>query len=285
MDGLGRALELYLSRPDSHRVGFALILNTYSYARAIDPGSSQAFLEAEAARLLDPRYETVMGGRPLVYVMSDLCQGEYRARYCSPWLFQELSRRVKDLSGSTPYYVYLTPSASRSADDASYLGMHALSSYAVSPAMMQLAEATTPYSTFAERIRDGYEDAMRGVALGHNLDVVPFASAGWDPGPRLGCPETINCWQSYYSDERVAAAATPGEIAAHVRSVAEWAGYHAHPRQGAPRATSPAASVLIYAWNEFDEGGWLAPTLGADLVTPDPGRINALQRVLRPSCR
>jgi hypothetical protein len=42
--------------------------------------------------------------------------------------------------------------------------------------------------------------------------------------------------------------------------------------------------VLIYAWNEFDEGGWLCPTLSAD-GAPDTSRIEALGSVLRDHCR
>jgi len=34
--------------------------------------------------------------------------------------------------------------------------------------------------------------------------------------------------------------------------------------------------VIIYAWNEFDEGGWLCPTL-----TEGDSRVQALGRILR----
>jgi len=41
-----------------------------------------------------------------------------------------------------------------------------------------------------------------------------------------------------------------------------------------PEAAEPNA-VLIYAWNEFDEGGWLAPTLGDGTA-----RLDAIAKVL-----
>jgi len=28
-----------------------------------------------------------------------------------------------------------------------------------------------------------------------------------------------------------------------------------------PQEVNPANAILIYAWNELDEGGWLVPTL------------------------
>ena len=39
---------------------------------------------------------------------------------------------------------------------------------------------------------------------------------------------------------------------------------------------STANTVMIYAWNEFDEGGWLAPTLSEGAA-----RIDALAKVLK----
>ncbi len=40
--------------------------------------------------------------------------------------------------------------------------------------------------------------------------------------------------------------------------------------------TCPAGAMLIYAWNEHDEGGWLCPTLGEGRA-----RILALERMWR----
>ncbi len=36
-----------------------------------------------------------------------------------------------------------------------------------------------------------------------------------------------------------------------------------------------ANAVIIYAWNEFDEGGWICPTL-----SEGTGRLDAIRRVL-----
>ena len=43
--------------------------------------------------------------------------------------------------------------------------------------------------------------------------------------------------------------------------------------------TCEAKTCLWYAWNEFDEGGWLCPTRGAD-GKPDTMRIEALKAAL-----
>ena len=41
-----------------------------------------------------------------------------------------------------------------------------------------------------------------------------------------------------------------------------------------------ANTVILYAWNEFDEGGWLCPTyMDGEKINTD--RINALSEVLK----
>ena len=66
---------------------------------------------------------------------------------------------------------------------------------------------------------------------------------------------------------------TAGEVASHVFEAVRWTRAH--------RDINPANAVIIYAWNEHDEGGWLQPTLGSD-GSPDEERIKALEKVLRP---
>jgi hypothetical protein len=41
----------------------------------------------------------------------------------------------------------------------------------------------------------------------------------------------------------------------------------------------PAKTVIIYAWNEHDEGGWLCPTISENSDVDD-SRLKALKKVL-----
>ena len=70
-----------------------------------------------------------------------------------------------------------------------------------------------------------------------------------------------------------AVTATPDELAAHVRDAVAWTTAH--------RDLNPSNAVIIYGWNEHDEGGWLMPTLGSDGKANDE-RVKALGSVLRP---
>jgi hypothetical protein len=63
-----------------------------------------------------------------------------------------------------------------------------------------------------------------------------------------------------------------GEGKVSIREAIEWT--------AANRDLNPANALIIYAWNEHDEGGWLQPTLGSD-GRPNEERIQALGKVLR----
>ena len=66
--------------------------------------------------------------------------------------------------------------------------------------------------------------------------------------------------------------ATPAQLTKHLQEVLDWTAHN-------PDLT-PANAVIIYAWNEHDEGGWLAPTWTAER-RPNTNRIEALAPVLK----
>ena len=59
---------------------------------------------------------------------------------------------------------------------------------------------------------------------------------------------------------------TPEEIAQNLRNALTWVKNH--------KNATEANTILVYAWNEFDEGGWLCPTLGNNM-----DRINAFRKI------
>jgi len=85
--------------------------------------------------------------------------------------------------------------------------------------------------------------------------VVPLVNAGWDGRPRqYGGP-----WF---------AAPKPAELADSLRTALSWVQEH--------KAVAEANTILMYAWNETDEGGWLVPTRSEGRA-----RVEALARVLQ----
>ena len=125
-------------------------------------------------------------------------------------------------------------------------------------------------------VRHGEYKQLANIAAGFwseasaaGIEVVPTAMTGWDRRPRVLNP--VPWERGRFSEEqmeRYFAPPTATELEAHVAAAVRWA---ARPGAG--------ASVLIYAWNEFDEGGWLAPTLGEG-----GSRLDAVRRGINAAC-
>ena len=127
-----------------------------------------------------------------------------------------------------------------------------------------------------EHVRTAYWEVCRS----ERLEMVTFVTAGWDPRPRssirlLGSvsrrrPDpTPPELQTPLVD---AVTATPDQIAQHLREAIAWT----HENRDLNRANA----VIIYGWNENDEGGWLIPTLQSDGQI-DRARVDAVSKVLR----
>ena len=82
------------------------------------------------------------------------------------------------------------------------------------------------------------------------LPIVPHVTTGWDKRPRYDNPVF---WEPPASPSNWVQMGTPEEISNHVTNAINWVNNNP--------ALCTANTVLIYAWNEFDEGGWLCPTL------------------------
>lgn len=103
---------------------------------------------------------------------------------------------------------------------------------------------------------------------------VPLVSAGTDGRPRIECTPPWISDPSFY--EKYYDAPTPGELASSVQDAVNFVA--ANP------ASCEAKAILIYSWNENDEGGWLTPTL--DTVDPsliDDSRLRAIKEVVWPT--
>ncbi len=139
------------------------------------------------------------------------------------------------------------------------LGADALSAYAASGGGIE-----APYSAltkYAEEFWDRCNSAGGAV--------VPLVMSGWDRRPRVVHPMP---WETYQKPgvglDRYYQTATPAAIAEHLQHAVSWT--------LANKKAAPAQAILIYAWNENDEGGWLTPTLNEGSA-----RLDAIQKVLR----
>lgn len=79
---------------------------------------------------------------------------------------------------------------------------------------------------------------------------IPIVTAGWDKRPWEGPTGLYNQPAGWYFPDR-----TPEKFADFLRSAITWMNTY-------PEEATAERLVLIYAWNEFGEGGHIAPTRG-----------------------
>ena len=109
-------------------------------------------------------------------------------------------------------------------------------------------------ATFADL--DGQIQRYWGRMAATGASMIPIAQVGWDTRPRLDHPVP---WTSP-EDVRSGAPkyyfplATPVEFSAHIREAISFVESH--------QSSCPSGIVLLYSWDECDEGGCVMPTLG-----------------------
>lgn len=187
-------------------------------------------------------YEKV-GDRPLVYFFSIRPEPVARLR--------EICRK---LGVGDPYAVGMT--GNPGTDAKRYACFDALSCYACT------ASATSP-AEFTDRSLAANEARAR---IGKS--VIPHFPLGWDPSPREENPVP---WTTYKKGPW-APTATADDWLASARRLRQWITDHAD--------SCPTGHVLAFAWNEFEEGGWICPTWLPD-GRVDASRVRAFAQAVK----
>jgi hypothetical protein len=206
--------------------------------------------------LKEPGYQTVLGGRPLVF--------EFQARFGGQFPRERFAdfRRAAQESGLNPYCVFMgwNPAADFRRESAN--GFDAVSAYAFG----------SDVPTFAELVRQVEDDYWQKAAEA-KVPCVPLVTTGWDKQPRKENPVSWEKDHGYHRQTVFPATAAPAEVASHLERGLAFVRKHAD--------LCPADALILYAWNEHDEGGWLAPTwtLGGK---PNTARLDAIRGVLSP---
>ena len=131
------------------------------------------------------------------------------------------------------------------------------------------AENGVLYAELAKRERKRWDhDRDEG-----KMPVIPTVTTGWDKRPRYFHPVTwefksTNSYPANYTYQ-----ATDSEIAQQLEAAVKWCKRNVE--------NSPANSVIIYAWNENDEGGWIMPTLKEMEDYGHPVRLDAIKKILK----
>ncbi|WP_427884741.1 hypothetical protein ACQHIV_21365 [Kribbella sp. GL6] len=249
---LGRARELYLSSTKKHLINWCAILDgNFGYGADFD-----ANLAVLVARMAESNYQKVLGTRPLVYIIAGATAGRVTA----------IRTKAAQAGLGDPYVVVTGWTAQSASGLKTTVGADAVSRYATGP-----ATPGAPYSSITEA-----ESALWSEYAAAGGQVVPTVSTGWDPRPRHDYPAPWGAQPdtSYLTDDDFwSEQGTPEQIAVHLKNAVHWTKTHS--------PVTAANSVLIYAWNENLEGGWICPTLYELRYSGRPLRLDAIANALR----
>jgi hypothetical protein len=256
-DPLSNALHLYLASSAKKRIHFCLDLQ----------GGIMVWMpdwHQEVARYVgyfkDPQYQTVLDHRPLVYLLQP---GKMQSKKWPDWLsiraaIDELRQSSIAAGAGNPYIVVQGYGAAEDKTDLELIGADAISAYAVSGGEKE----GPPYAELAKKASARWDEYKQTGA-----QVIPLVTSGWDHRTRAEHPLP---WDSggwlYYQTP------TPAELAQHLTDALQWV-------RSNPTADQ-ADAILIYAWNEHDEGGWICPTWNVPTQTIDTQRLDAIAQVL-----
>lgn len=193
----------------------------------------QTYAREEMRTLLkEDYYMTVLDGRPLMYYFAS---NNNTKKILDDILYYE--ELCEEIGVNKPFSVVLNVSSSVA--KGSYA--NAVSKYAYS--------GTTSFEELYKKCQDGW------LTYNNNqFQYVPNVTCGWQPEPRYINPvswTTVgnNSWAGYASD---------AEILDH------FAYALSYMQHDSVKEYTKANTILAYAWNEHDEGGWICPTLEVD---------------------
>lgn len=240
---LNRALRAYLNLPSHAGVKFALSMNWN-----FPPGDVEAVSEALIGAVTHPDYVQAASGKAPVFFFTPsipawikgLGGDEGAARALA-----EIKERVRAATGREIYAVALMFKLKEDGQRAINAGFDALSVYAVGSGPIR--GRAVPYASCMRFARELWVQG-RSLPAGY----LPNVSMGWDYRPILKRPDDFGGGRD--PDPSWCDPATDEEWTGHIRQAAHEAA--ANPRN------SGFSSVIFYAWNEFSEGGWIAPTVG-----------------------
>lgn len=255
-------LQTYLDLDDAGKISFAVISE---FEKWLDDASYRPVLKRYVDLVANPAYFKLRDGRPLfflAFITDRSLEFRFKSRQRFRAVIEEFRNAVQSRGLADPYIVLLDANVERGSGLIRDLGLDGLSAYAVADNRVKAgtyAQLTSLVERFWRQARTA------GVRL------LPLAMTGWDRRPRVLHPVP---WE--------AGSASPGDPDAYFEQptkdqlTSHLADAMRAIDQNPPNA---ASAVLVYAWNEFDEGGWLAPTRG-----DQRGRLDAVRDAIALAC-
>ena len=257
--------DLFQANPNKNDINWCWIQTSGTMAGGGVFGSNtwQAHVATIVTQMQQANWQKVLTNRPLLYLMYDAAEvvGWFTNDANLKTVLDALRADAQTAGLGNPYIVILQGGGSGAAATKTTLGADAISSYIGRiPSGMDKAYTlldTTTRTYWAELLATG--SAM-----------VPICMCGWDRRPRIERPVTweASTQRPFHGLRTTHMQPTNAELVAHFQAALDFVDTNA--------AACPADTILAYAWNEHDEGGWLCPTLG----DPTGSRLAALAAIL-----
>ena len=180
----------------------------------------------ELVQAMKQDYYEKKDGRPLVFIYND-----YYANCISAL------REIALSEGLNPFVVFMNDN--KPYDNGDYSMADAVSDYSSAHGAENFEELSLA-STNDNEVRRTF-----------GLPVIPLLNAGWNPSPRIDRPSP---WVKY-GIRSYAPAPTKEQMEKATLDFFKWI-------DNTPEASTGYG--VIFAWNEFEEGGYVCPTLGED---------------------
>lgn len=182
-----------------------------------------------ALTMQKPFYQ-YMDKSPLVYVYSGY----------NKELIERLNSACEKAGTPRPYSVIFTNNNPAS-DGETYENADGVSAYCIPT---EFSDCPTTDDFCKETVR------LNELMLSYKLPLVPMFSTGWNPSPRIDVPVP---WYGY-ANKLYSPASEPEHIEKSAYELANWI----KDKNITPK------HILTFAWNEFEEGGFICPTLNDD---------------------
>ncbi len=232
--GMDTARQLYLASEHRNDVRWSVILGTNPFNYATDG----KWLVEEFKQSY---YQKVAGGRPLIYIFGN-------TKSVNRKQLDSLRTFSAQAGLPDPYIAVMEFSAPVAQQMADTLGADALTSY-----ISWTGKNGEPYYPVIPKADEaGWESYSKT-----GRPIIPWVTAGHNTKPRIDHQVS---WYTVPKGDWVSDG-TPDQIGDNLHNALEFVG--THPAQ------TPANAIIMYAWNENDEGGWILPTLGNNTAILD----------------
>ncbi len=243
---MSSAIKHYLKSKSRDKINFCIILkNTLN--KKLDKKEWNRTLKL----LQEPGYQKVLNGRPLVYIFNKNIS------------YKTINKFRKDANkrGLNPYIVYMGWDSVLDFKKYAKLKFDAFSSYARS-------SNKPKYTQLTKSVEKTWKRALR-----NKVPIVPLVTTGWDKNPRKDNHVPWEKNKRYFKQKIFPSTATPEEISLHLINAISFV-------KSNRNLLTKANTIIIYAWNENDEGGWIIPTWNED-GQANTDRIDAVKKAIK----